>query len=359
MKRSVLAICSLLALALLVWICISFHAPLIEKDIKGRLTANLFARDLDTVQVKISGRDVHLKGQITSKAAAGDIRQVAAKTKGVRKITDDFEIIPITASPPEQTSSTTNQALEVRPPQLLLSYDGGQLKVDGAAPDHQFLSQLKDHLNEKHAFSNIQANLEVRAFEVAGWPAASQALASALLDLNQGEALLEEKRWQLSSTVSDSEKKTQIRSQLFRSIPRQFKGNLDLKLQLSASNLACQEALDTLLQKQKLLFKTSSADITPESKPVLQEIANIAKGCPDIFLKIAGHTDASGQKELNQTLSQSRADTVKAFLIQAGLNADKVSAIGFGSAFPIANNDNEEGRAQNRRIEIIVLETSP
>jgi OmpA-OmpF porin, OOP family len=76
---------------------------------------------------------------------------------------------------------------------------------------------------------------------------------------------------------------------------------------------------------------------------------------PGATISIEGHTDANGSDSANLILSQDRADAVKQFLIaNAGLNAEKISSIGYGEVRPVATNETNDGRARNRRIDLII-----
>ena len=102
-----------------------------------------------------------------------------------------------------------------------------------------------------------------------------------------------------------------------------------------------------------ILFDTNSAAIRPESKPVLDQVVEVLKSEPEWKLTIEGHTDAVGSDEHNQTLSQQRADSVKAYLVDAGVADDRLQTAGYGESRPVADNDSELGRAQNRRVELV------
>jgi outer membrane protein OmpA-like peptidoglycan-associated protein len=99
-------------------------------------------------------------------------------------------------------------------------------------------------------------------------------------------------------------------------------------------------------------FDTDSDVIRAESKPTLDKIAAVMKAKPEWKLTVEGHTDASGGDAHNQQLSQKRADSVKSYLVTAGIVADRLTATGLGSSKPVAENTNASGRAQNRRVEL-------
>jgi outer membrane protein OmpA-like peptidoglycan-associated protein len=102
-----------------------------------------------------------------------------------------------------------------------------------------------------------------------------------------------------------------------------------------------------------ILFDLDSAHIKAESKPVLEEVLGLLQGEPSWKLVIEGHTDATGNADHNQKLSLQRADSVKAYLLAAGIAAGRLQTKGFGSTKPVADNGSEMGRAQNRRVELV------
>ena len=103
-----------------------------------------------------------------------------------------------------------------------------------------------------------------------------------------------------------------------------------------------------------ILFATAKAIVQPESKPVLREIADALKAHPELKILIEGHTDNVGDPASNLTLSQARAEAVKAALVsQLGADAARIATQGFGDTKPVGENATPEGRAQNRRVEIV------
>lgn len=98
-------------------------------------------------------------------------------------------------------------------------------------------------------------------------------------------------------------------------------------------------------------FEFNSAKITPESYPILFDAAKTLLENPSLNVEIQGYTDNIGSEEYNKKLSQKRADAVKNYLISKGVSANRLKAVGYGEANPIADNKTAEGRAMNRRIE--------
>lgn len=101
-------------------------------------------------------------------------------------------------------------------------------------------------------------------------------------------------------------------------------------------------------------FDFDKYDIRADAVPILEEAAKALKAEPDITVQVNGYTDAIGSADYNQRLSERRANAVKAYLEKLGVPAGRMNAQGFGKTNPVATNDTAEGRAQNRRVELIV-----
>jgi outer membrane protein OmpA-like peptidoglycan-associated protein len=104
-----------------------------------------------------------------------------------------------------------------------------------------------------------------------------------------------------------------------------------------------------------IYFETNSSTLLPESKPELDKLANLLVENPGLSIEIEGHTDNTGSEIYNQTLSENRAKAVYDYLILAGIDSNRLSWKGFGFSQPVASNDTEEGKRQNRRTEVKIL----
>lgn len=105
---------------------------------------------------------------------------------------------------------------------------------------------------------------------------------------------------------------------------------------------------------QGVFFETSSARLTESSKTVLDNAAAELKRYPNVAVEIQAFTDSRGSDALNQKISQQRADSVRTYLLNKGVNADRLTAKGYGEANPVASNETVDGRAANRRVELSV-----
>jgi OmpA-OmpF porin, OOP family len=105
-----------------------------------------------------------------------------------------------------------------------------------------------------------------------------------------------------------------------------------------------------------VLFAFDRADIRPQYRAVLDEVVAVIKANTGARVRLEGHTDGKGSDSYNQSLSERRAQSVLAYLVAAGVDPRRLEAIGFGEQKPIATNDTEDGRLQNRRLELSPVE---
>ena len=112
------------------------------------------------------------------------------------------------------------------------------------------------------------------------------------------------------------------------------------------------EEEEIVIVLEGVTFETSSAELTEEARVVLDRVAGALVANPEIRVRVNGHTDSTGSRAYNLTLSQRRAESVAAYLTERGVAADRTEARGFGPDEPVATNDTPEGRALNRRVEL-------
>jgi outer membrane protein OmpA-like peptidoglycan-associated protein len=126
------------------------------------------------------------------------------------------------------------------------------------------------------------------------------------------------------------------------------------KVEFTASDLADALSSTGRVAVRSILFDTGKAAIKPESASILATIGEVLKADPALKLEIEGHTDNVGGAAANLKLSQDRAGAVKAHLVkEGGIDAGRLTTSGFGDTKPVADNATDDGRAQNRRVELV------
>ncbi len=123
---------------------------------------------------------------------------------------------------------------------------------------------------------------------------------------------------------------------------------------LTAADLAKALSETGSIALHNILFDTGKATITPGSSKELQLVIDVLTADATLRLEVQGHTDNTGTPASNLALSQQRADAVRAYLIKTGgVAAARLTAVGFGDTKPVAPNTTDEGKAQNRRVELV------
>ena len=108
---------------------------------------------------------------------------------------------------------------------------------------------------------------------------------------------------------------------------------------------------DRIELKQQIHFQPNRAVILSDSNDVLRQVAQAIKDAPNVSIRIEGHTDNIGKRQENLKLSQSRAEAVREFLVNEGVDPSHLTAVGYGPKRPIASNHTRAGRTLNRRVE--------
>jgi len=179
----------------------------------------------------------------------------------------------------------------------------------------------------------------------------------ALSRLSTGTLVVSDREVKLSGDALYDAAAVQMRAGLGKDFPQswQFKADISVKPQAAPVDATvCQQLFSDLLAKGKIRFESGRATIDPDSLGLLDRLVETALRCPAANIEIAGHTDADGEDGFNQMLSEKRAQAVADYLVKTGLPASQFTATGYGSTQPVASNDTDEGKAQNRRIDFLV-----
>jgi len=261
---------------------------------------------------------------------------------------------------PEGFSVAANEIMA--PPYIFQAYKdpvGVTLTLTGYVPDNNVHAALVAAAARKFFNEKVVDNLKASVGAPSGFASAVVPALGALSRLSTGTLVVADREAKLSGDAFYDAAAAQIRNGLGKDLPRGWTLKADISVKPAAAPVdgtVCQQLLAELLGKGKIRFESGKATIDPDSVGLLDRLIETALRCPATNIEIAGHTDGDGDNAFNQTLSEKRAQAVEDYLVKAGLPADRFIAKGYGSTQPIASNDTDDGKAQNRRIDFVVKE---
>ena len=230
------------------------------------------------------------------------------------------------------------------------------LTLTGYVPDNNVHAALVAAAGRKFFNEKVVDNIKASLGAPSGFANAVVPALGALSRLSTGTLVVSDREVKLSGDAFYDAAASQIRAGL-KDFPQgwQFKADISVKpASAPVDGTVCQQLFSGLLAKGKIRFDSGRATIDPDSAGLLDRLIETALRCPSANIEIAGHTDADGEDGFNQALSEKRAQAVADFLVKAGLPAERFTAMGYGSTQPVASNDTDEGKAQNRRIDFVV-----
>lgn len=322
-----------------------------EDEIEYEVSKNLSSNGYSSSQYEMSGQEVALSADAQGPNGVSRARAVARATQCdtwmgrlicPTAVAISASAVAVAAAPAAAAPMVVSRAHDFD-----FQAENGTLTLTGEVPNEEQHQQLLAAANSR--FADVRDEMTISGDTAKQeWPSAATRAMQVLPQLQQGRAQWRAGAFKVSGVVL-SEKEADAR-QTFNSEPNAPSlRTIDLALAEPANT--CDEAFASALATNTINFATSSAQIDNSSNVLLDELAELANSCPG-RLMIEGHTDNTGQAAYNQQLSQSRADAVQQALTDLGVDLGRMSARGFGSDQPIADNSTPDGRAKNRRIVI-------
>jgi len=259
---------------------------------------------------------------------------------------------------PEGFTVATNDVKA--PPYIFQAYKDPvalTLTLSGYVPDNNVHAALVTAAGRRFFDEKVVDNLKASVGAPQGFASAVVPALGALSRLSTGTLDVSDREVKLSGDALYDAAAPQIRAGLPKDLPQGWQVKADISVRPASAPVdatVCQQLFTDLLGKGKIHFSPGRAAIDPDSAGLLDRLIETALRCPTANIEIAGHTDSDGEDAANQALSEKRAQAVADYLVKAGLPVNRFTAVGYGSAQPIASNDTEEGKAQNRRIEFTV-----
>ena len=224
-------------------------------------------------------------------------------------------------------------------------------------PDNNVHAALVGTASRKFFNEKVVDNLKASVGAAAGFASAVAPALGALSRLSTGTLVVTDREVKLSGDAFYDAAAIQIRNGLGKDFPQGWRFKADISVKPAAAPVdatVCQQLFSDLLGKGTIRFESGRSVIDADSAGLLDRLIETALRCPSANIEIGGHTDGDGEDAYNQALSEKRAQSVVDYLVKAGLPADRFTAVGYGSTQPIASNETDEGKAQNRRIEFVV-----
>ncbi len=191
-----------------------------------------------------------------------------------------------------------------------------------------------------------------------GWSVRAMAGLRVLSELHDGQMTLEPDTLRIRGRTGDESLRAELTRQLSEELGTGADFQLDVVYDEALDPVAslptpaeCVGDINAVLADDKIVFDPGSVEINEAAGAILDRIAEILPNCLHVGMEIGGHTDSQGREEMNLGLSQSRADAVLNGFLARGILVTNLSARGYGESRPIADNETEEGRERNRRIE--------
>lgn len=234
----------------------------------------------------------------------------------------------------------------------------GQVQLRGRLGDETTRAAVESYAAAAFGVANVHPATRVDENVPAGWPSRVLAALEALSYLASGSAVVTEKDVVISGLTGMKGARSDIARILSDKLASGATFDLDVTYSETLDPLAAlptpEECIDMINEagnKRKITFAPSSSDIEADAIDTVDAIADILRDCQTVQIEISGHTDSQGREIMNEQLSQARADAVLNAIMSRRVLTSNLTAKGYGESQPIADNDTEDGREANRRIE--------
>lgn len=231
-----------------------------------------------------------------------------------------------------------------------------KIKAEDEANDKRARQQAEEEAERQKAAAQQAAEQQAQAEQKAQQAAAERAQAEAASQEAQARAQqAAAARAQAEAQAAEAQRQTQMAQQQAQAASQQAEQMRErLRQQLNQVLETRETARGLIVNMSDVLFDFNKYTLKPDAREKLAKVSGILLAYPDLKMQVEGYTDNIGSEEYNQKLSEERASTVKDYLISQGVQLNNITAQGYGKSHPIADNSTSAGRAQNRRVELVV-----
>jgi len=238
----------------------------------------------------------------------------------------------------------------------------GAAQLRGRVNDELTNMAAENYAMAKFGASNLTMGTRIVDGLPTGWPVRVLAGIDALSKLSNGAVTVTPDRISIRGNTGNSSASADITRLMVEKLGQSAAVSIDVTYVEELDPIAglptpeeCIARIETVTQDRKITYEPGSTTITADASPIMDDIADILRRCPDLQIQIAGYTDSQGGEEMNQQLSKNRAESVLDALRRRRVPVSTFDAVGFGEDDPIESNDTAEGREANRRIEFSLI----
>ena len=297
--------------------------------------------------VTISDADISLVGRLGTTQARFD--QVVGELDNALP-----ELFALDATLPDAPTDT-----EEGPPQFSATLSPeGLVQLRGRIPNDLTNTVVENYASARFPGTEIAMGTRVGDGLPSDWQVRALAAVEALSRLSNGSVIVEPNNLIITGVTNDEEAQAEISSLLVEKLGADAEFSVDVEFIALPDPISdqptpqeCLDQIALVTGDRKITFDPGKSTLSSESIPIIDDIADIMRQCVDIELEIAGYTDSQGSEEMNQNLSQQRAEAVLSALRNRRIPTSSFVAVGYGEENPIADNETEAGREANRRIE--------
>lgn len=238
----------------------------------------------------------------------------------------------------------------------------GQVQLRGWVPNDRVRKAAESYAMARFSRESVYAPLSLDPNLPSGWPMRVFSGLSALAELNHGSVIVEENALTVKGVTGNLDTNAKLAALLAHQLPSGTEVTFDVTYNEALDPIAalptpeeCVNSINAVIQANKISFAPGADTIAIEANKTIEQIAALMADCESVPMEIAGHTDSQGRETMNFDLSQARAEAVVNALMARRVLTGNLTARGYGETTPIADNETEDGREDNRRIEFTLI----
>lgn len=273
------------------------------------------------------------------------------------------EVFSLKAVLPEPRDAGSQDEGDGEVPEFVASLsEEGQVRIRGRLPDARTRAAVQSFANARFGVEDTELAARIADDLPPGWPVRVLVGLEALSLLNNGAMIVRPDQIEVSGETGSKSATDDISRIISSKLGETAEFRLDVSYVEALDPIAalptpeeCVERINSALAEKKITFAPGSTEIDADALDTIDKVAEALKECQTVKMEIGGHTDSQGRETMNERLSQERADAVLNAIMARRVLTSNLSAKGYGEAQPIADNDTEDGREANRRIEFRLI----